>query len=156
MSRTGKGASDSLSDSSRTPEIAAVVAGIGDRLRTIRSQRSQGEMAAELAVSTKTYGLWERSERTPDAAALVALGTQGWNVHWIVTGDGPEQLEGAFQSHSQDMSPTDLSMAIQLANEKIAASGLAPSPEQYGKFVLLLYQVLHGGLPDAEIHDFPG
>ena len=113
-------------------------------------------MASILAVSSKTYGLWERSERTPDADALLNLWLRGWNLNWLISGQGPERLEGAFQSDSQDLSPTDLSMAIQLANEKIAASGLAPTPEQYGKFVLLLYQVLHGGLPDAEIHDFPG
>lgn len=156
MSRTGKGASGLASDSSRTGEIDAIVAGIGERLRTVRSQRSQVDIAAQLGVSTKTYGLWERAERAPDASALVALAKEGWNVHWLVTGDGQDRLEAAFQSGSQDLSPADLSMAIQLANEKIAASGLAPTPEQYGQFVLLLYKVLEGGLPTAEITDFPG
>lgn len=113
-------------------------------------------MAEHLGVSPRTYGHWERGERTPDAHALAVLVADGWNANWVVAGAGAEQLEAAFQSDSQDLSPTDLSMAIQLANEKIAASGLAPTPEQYGKFVLLLYKVLHGGLPDAEIHDFPG
>ena len=54
---------------------------------------------------------------------------------------------------SQDLSPADLSMAVQLANEKIASAGLAPTQEQYGEFVLLLHDLLVDGLPTADVHD---
>lgn len=117
---------------------------------------SQAVFAPKIGVHKNTLGNYERGEREISATALRSLVHMGWNANWLLTGEGPERLEAAFQSGSQDMSATDLSMAIQLANEKIAASGLAPTPEQYGKFVLLLYQVLVGGLPDAEIHDFRG
>lgn len=116
-------------------------------------------MARALGISVSTYGRLERGEREIGAKPLALLGSIGWNLNWVVRGAGDERGNSAADgasATSQDMSATDLSMAIQLANEKIAASGLAPSPEQYGKFVLLLYQVLVGGLPDAEIHDFPG
>lgn len=54
---------------------------------------------------------------------------------------------------SQDLSPADLSMAIQLANEKIAAAGLAPSPAEYGELVVHLHDLLVGGLAHADLHD---
>lgn len=131
---------------------------VGSRLVSIREQSNTDRpgMARALGVSVSTYGRFERGDREIGAKPLALLGSMGWNLNWVVRGNGAERLEAAFQSQSQDLSPTDLSMAIQLANEKIAASGLAPTPEQYGQFVLLLYKVLEGGLPNAEITDFPG
>ncbi len=148
MSRTPESASGLASDSSRTA--------IAGRLERVRGDDTQARFSARLGLPLKSYTNYERALREIDVRTLVALHGEGWNTNWLLTGEGPERLEAAFQSGSQDMSATDLSMAIQLANEKIAASGLAPTPEQYGKFVLLLYQVLVGGLPDAEIHDFRG
>jgi hypothetical protein len=51
------------------------------------------------------------------------------------------------------MQPADLSMAIQLANEKIAAAGLAPTPEEYGALVLHLHDLLADGLATADLYD---
>lgn len=136
---------------------------IGDRLRQIRASQNQQAAADHLRVGKRTYAGYERGEAEIGALPLYQLGLDGWNAHWILTGEGPERLEDMADGAesraaygSQDMSPTDLSMAIQLANEKIAASGLAPTPEQYGQFVLLLYKVLEGGLPTAEVTNFPG
>ena len=132
---------------------------LAGRLRYCRGKHTQKEFAAYLGVATPTYQNYERGSRLPDSSVIECLIDIGWNANWILTGEGPETLEElktAFQSHSQDMSAVDLSMAIQLTNEKMASSGLAPTPEQYGRFVLALYKVLVGGLPTAEITDFPG
>jgi transcriptional regulator with XRE-family HTH domain len=64
-----------------------------------------------------------------------------------------ESAATAAGRSSQDLSPADLSMAVQLANEKIASAGLAPTQEQYGEFVLLLHDLLVDGLPTADVHD---
>ena len=114
-------------------------------------------MADFFGVALKTYGNWERGERTPDAHALALLGIDGWNVHWVVTGDGPERLdapEPAVQSQSQDLSAEDLTIAMQLADRKIAAARKAPTRAQYAEFVALIYNAITQGLPDADRYDF--
>lgn len=114
-------------------------------------------MAEFFGVALKTYGNWERGERTPDTHALALLGIEGWNVHWVVTGDGPERLDvlkPAFQSQSHDLSGEDLNIAMQLADRKLAAARKAPTREQYAAFVAEIYNALTQGLPDADRFDF--
>lgn len=159
MSRTGKATSDLASDLSRTQETLGTPARfmegqIGNRLRTIRSHRSQQEVANTLGVSLKTYGLWERGERFPDPHSLILLCMEGWNGHWILTGQGPERAEAAVQSQSHDVSGEDLNIAMQLADRKIAAARKAPTREQYAAFVAEIYNAITQGLPDADRFDF--
>ena len=137
--------------------VDAAAHGIGERLRHIRAGRNQPEMADHLMVSPRTYGYWERSERTPDAHALVQLCLDGWNGHWLLTGEGPERVDGlkaAFQSQSHDVSGEDLNIAMQLADRKIAAARKAPTREQYAAFVAEIYNAITQGLPDADRFDF--
>ena len=131
---------------------------IGARLAHIRASASQRDHAAALGIPLRTYQNYERGEREPDLRVLLALLHAGWNANWLLTGEGPAHmadLAGGTGLTSQDLSPADLSMAIQLANEKIARDGKAPTPEQYGTFVLAIYQVLKGGLAEAQVLEFP-
>lgn len=150
-------ASGLASDLSRTQmagPVDALARGIGDRLRHIRASRNQPEMAEHLMVSARTYGHWERSERTPDAHALVQLCVDGWNGHWLLTGEGPERLEAAVQSQSQDLSEANLNIALEFTDDIIRATRATYVPRAlYARLLRLMYMGVTQGLPVAEIHD---
>ncbi len=116
-------------------------------------------MAQHLGVSQRTYGYWERNERSPDASALAALATEGWSVNWLLTGEGPETLDrvgepAAAYDASQEVSGKDLMIAIELAEWRLRHFGeWLPKP----RFFDLVAEVLQGvrkGLPWAEILGF--
>lgn len=109
-----------------------------------------------MGVYKNTYSRWERGEREPSASDIGALVLAGWNANWILTGAGPERLDAlqpAIQSQSQDVSGEDLTIAMQLADRKIAADRKAPTREQYAHFVALIYNAITQGLPDADRYD---
>lgn len=54
---------------------------------------NQGEFAEVLGVGKSTYQNYERDDRLPDADALCRLPKLGWNVNWLLTGEGQERLE---------------------------------------------------------------
>lgn len=149
--------SDSASDLSRKSAVA-LKAGIGDRIRHIRAALSQPVMAEKLHVSARTYGHWERSERTPDADALIQLVLDGWNANWVLTGEGQprldaqEPLQPALQSQSQDVSGEHLMVATELADE--ALHGLWLPRARYFELVGLIYDGLTQGLPYAQVLNF--
>lgn len=63
--------------------------GIGDRLKQVRGQFNQADVAAQLGVSENTWGRYEREERQPDADFLLLLRQKkGINVDWLLTGEG--------------------------------------------------------------------
>lgn len=114
-------------------------------------------MASRMGVYKNTYSRWERGEREPSASDVACLVRDGWNANWLLTGQGPERLdapEPAFQSQSQDVSAEDLTIAMQLADRKIAAARKAPTRAQYAEFVALIYNAITQGLPDADRYDF--
>lgn len=50
-------------------------------------------MATRMGVYKNTYARYERGEREPSASELVCLCKEGWNVNWLLTGEGPERLD---------------------------------------------------------------
>ena len=163
MSRTGIRASDSASDSSRTQMTgpADVMAkGVGMRLAHTRGSATQGDYATHLGVHVNTYSRWERGERGPDSHAMTLMAIDGWNITWLLTGEGPERwkdLETSAFSASHDLSEEHLSIAMQLADKKIHAERRNPSYDQYARFVALIYEGISKGLPEADIFDIrPG
>lgn len=129
---------------------------IGLRLAEIRGKRSQEDFAAVLGVHKNTYGGYERGSNEVGGEAIAHLVAEGWNANWILTGAGPERLDAlqpAIQSQSQDVSGEDLTIAMQLADRKIAADRKAPTREQYAHFVALIYNAITQGLPDADRYD---
>lgn len=60
----------------------------GDRLREERERLgySQTDLGKVVGVTKKTQGLYERNERYPDAAYLIALGVAGGNVDYVLCG----------------------------------------------------------------------
>lgn len=129
----------------------------GKRLVYVRGNEAQASFASKIGAHKNTYGHWERGRTDVSAEALAALVEQGWNANWLLTGQGPERLdapEPAFQSQSQDVSAEDLTIAMQLADRKIAAARKAPTRAQYAEFVALIYNAITQGLPDADRYDF--
>lgn len=127
------------------------------RLVHVRGNEAQASFASKIGAHKNTYGHWERGRTDVSAEALAALVGLGWNANWILTGEGPERLDGlqpAVQSQSQDVSAEDLNIAMQLADRKIAAARKAPTREQYAAFVAEIYNAITQGLPDADRFDF--
>lgn len=128
--------------------------GIGGRLRYIRAGRNQPEMAKHLQVSPRTYGYWERNERSPDTVALEQLVRDGWNINWLLTGEGPERLKdlaGAPDSQAERMAR--VSIAVQLLREAEDAAGTPPrwTPGQQGEATAILVRLLEIGTATAEV-----
>jgi transcriptional regulator with XRE-family HTH domain len=63
---------------------------VADRLRQIRAALglSQGEMSAKVCVKPRAYQGYETGERLPQAESLEALGRMGFNIYWLLTGEG--------------------------------------------------------------------
>lgn len=61
-----------------------------DRLKEIRKDLgySQAEMANHFGKILKTYQRCEQGKALPSIMFLVELAIIGYNVHWVVTGDG--------------------------------------------------------------------
>lgn len=64
---------------------------LGDRLAYIRAHRSQKDWAEKLGVPLRTYQTYERGQREPDGRTLQGCAEEGWNLHWVLTGQGPER-----------------------------------------------------------------
>lgn len=49
---------------------------------------NQKEMAKRVGVSLRTLQRYEDGSKVPDVSLLVDFALSGYNVHWIITGDG--------------------------------------------------------------------
>ena len=60
------------------------------RLKEIRKDlnKTQQEMAEELGVGFRTYQRYEEGKRIPGGYFFVHVAIKGFNVHWVITGDG--------------------------------------------------------------------
>lgn len=132
---------------------------LGGRLRQIRASKNQQEMADSMGVAKRTYASYERNERVPDAHVLQRLHAEGWNINWLLSGEGLERLDMASQGidassrpNSQAVRQGDLTIAVTLAQE--ALDGRTLSPAKYGQLVALIYDALVNGLPSAQVLAF--
>jgi len=69
---------------------------VGDRLRMVRGEKSQDELAEILGVSRNTVARYERKERSPDSAYLERVCSFFPEIDpaWLLTGEGtPERAE---------------------------------------------------------------
>jgi len=137
---------------------------IGSRLQHIRGARSQEAMAKELAVHKNTYSRWERDEREPGTTELALLVEAGWNVNWLLTGEGPERLDvlqSAIQvaeTHagygSQSVSMEDLTLAIETAEQGLEESDRTLPPAKKAALVMAIADILSkedGEMPIAKV-----
>ncbi len=153
---------------------------IGQRLAYVRGRRTQEEFAGVLGVHKNTYGGYERGANEIGALALVSLYLEGWDLNWLLTGEGRERLDAQTPSEkwvadhvlgavgaaisqsireqdpppppSQPVRPDALKLAVELASE--ALEGLAPRPEVLAELTALVYAALVNGLPSADVLAF--
>lgn len=111
-----------------------------------------------MGVAKRTYASYERSERVPDALMLVPLVERGWNGNWLLTGEGPERLEGlqgkgsegdAPQSH--DLDQERLILALQLVEDALASKNAYLATPKRAEATMLVYELLGSGLPEADV-----
>ncbi|MCP3048365.1 helix-turn-helix domain-containing protein [Xanthomonas euvesicatoria pv. allii] len=136
---------------------------IGERLALIRGQRSQAEFAPVVGIHKNTLGTYERGERELGASALMGYARLGWNINWVLMGDGPDRLEtlqdnGFAADETADAAPSQpprlesLTLAIQLAEEALDGGRLEPA--DYAQLVSLIHDALVNGLPSAQVLAF--
>lgn len=126
----------------------------GSRLVEIRGDQSQAVFGPKIGVHKNTLGHYERGTREVGADALRSLVYLGWNANWVLTGEGPERLEPAFQSHSQDLSEAHLNIALEYTDDIIRATRTTYVPRShYAKLLWLMYQGVSQGLPVADIYE---
>src|SRR5690606_22554372 len=78
------------------PESAPDIApGLGARLKAIRIRIgcSQKKMGPLLSIGTNSWPRYENGEQIPGGKVLAALAREGFNVNWVLTGEGPMETE---------------------------------------------------------------
>jgi len=74
----------------------------GERMKEIRKDfgLNQKEMAEKLSVSLSTLQRYEKSQKFPDINVMLDLILSGYNIHWLITGDG-EKLSWKMAQSNQ-------------------------------------------------------
>lgn len=95
-----------------------------------------------MEVSARTYAYYERGERNPDAEALVPLCVEGWNVNWILTGDGPERFDYEKNDNSQLCMPdyNNLAETIEIVEAGLDALNHEISAKDKARLISLVIQ----------------
>lgn len=67
---------------------------LGERLKQLRESInfSQTKIAKEIGTNPQTWRVYEGNKSVPGGNVLEALARMGFNVNWILTGDGPIRL----------------------------------------------------------------
>jgi len=71
---------------------------IGERLKQIRKDLglSQEKFAGELSIHLRSYVSYENEQRTLPQNVLIRLVQKGYNIHWLLTGEGKMKLSGVL------------------------------------------------------------
>jgi transcriptional regulator with XRE-family HTH domain len=69
--------------------------GIGNRLKTIREDLSETQkgLACLIGASHRTYQEWEAHNNVPNGKYLNVISQMGYNINWLLTGDGEMKIE---------------------------------------------------------------
>ncbi|WP_343236540.1 helix-turn-helix transcriptional regulator [Stenotrophomonas acidaminiphila] len=124
---------------------------------------SQRAYAEQIGVPLKTYQTYEQGKREPDVRTLAALYEGGWNLNWVLMGEGNERREalqdkpfaesGSVKEPSSQLPRMEtLTLAVQLAEEALDGGKLGPA--DYGQLVALIHEALVNGLPNAQVLAF--
>lgn len=80
------------------------MAGVGERIRSIRGSRTQRAFADSLGISTQALINYERHGRTPKQQILNKISNvYGINVEWLLTGMGAMTAQGASQGKEESL-----------------------------------------------------
>lgn len=103
-------------------------------------------MAAVMQVSPRTLSYYESGERMPDAFALRPLAAEGWNINWLLTGEGSERLSALKQGAA--MQPEMMQKAVESAIGVFQRFNKLPSASQLARASVLLYLMFTDTEPD--------
>lgn len=158
---------DEVRNALRTSEAESAkqeLAPIGSRLAEIRSHSglSQAAFAQLLGVAFRSYTRWERGVREISIEGLQALIGAGWNVNWLLTGQGHERLEalqhkgseasmGAKNPSSQAVVSPNLKIALRMVEDALAEKQAYLPPGRRVDAAVLVCELLAKGLPEAEV-----
>lgn len=134
---------------------------IGMRLTHIRAQLSQREFASQLGVPLRTYQTYEQGQREPDLRTLLGLHARGWDLNWVLAGDGRPRRDDADRparlavGEAPAVWPTEggLRQAVELA-ETASAGESRMAPEGYARLLTLIHGALESGLPAEQVLAF--
>ncbi len=134
-------------------ESAAIA--IGARLKSIRAGQTQKDFAESLNIALATYQNYERGDRMPVADVVLAFYRLGWNANWILTGEGPERLEGlsnkalgvtdvgaVYQSQSVRLDRAILKRSTAILDLAIEMAKVTVSQPLYAEFLADVYEHL--------------
>lgn len=85
---------------------------IGSRLIYIREDESRASFANRIGVHKNTLGNYERDDRSPDAEFLGKLHRLGFNINWIVSGEGQIRLPLVVDDACLDAEKSELYLEL--------------------------------------------
>ena len=120
--------------------------GIGERIRKIRGELTQGEFASKLEVKAATVSRYE-SGRIPDEEMLRKIADFGnTTIEWLLRGDqpsAPHVLGQTLETFAADSGPPlDAALLAEILTEIqkfIADKRLELSPQREARLVALVY-----------------
>ncbi len=132
--------------------------GMAERLAHVCSTMTNAQAADFLGVSARSVTNYVNGVRPPDAGTLARVARAGWNINWLLTGEGAERADQVAETRasygSQDLSEADLNVALEYTDDIIRATRATYVPRSlYAKLLRLMYQGVAQGLPVAEIHE---
>ena len=73
---------------------------IADRIAILRGQKTLNEFARENQTTPQNIHRYEKG-RNPSADFLASLASQGININWVLTGEGPVHLKKKRQERNR-------------------------------------------------------
>lgn len=130
---------------------------LGRRLSAVLDEIGTRRKAADVANrSTDQLAKYEKGLTEPPFSAIASLClAAGVRMEWVATGIGEmhnNPWEGAQGGNSQPLRPDELTIALQLASEALGDKVLPPA--KYAELVVLIYELLDEGLPEAKVLRF--
>lgn len=116
---------------------------LASRLLEVRGGATQARMAEMLGISTRTWQNYETGVHVPDANALLALAKAGFNVQYILTGEGELLTPTGPIPRSQParLDAAILRAAIEAVEEGLELSGRTASAEVRADLVARVYDL---------------
>ncbi len=76
-----------------------------DRLKSIREllNKTQSQMASLIDISPRAWQSYEMGKSVPGGKVLLSLAGLGFNVNWILTGEGPMRIDEHRRHTREDM-----------------------------------------------------
>lgn len=106
----------------RSSKISEDLPGIAERFR-IAINDSGGFLQYKGSYVESTFYQWLAGKSAPSAKMLSELSARGYNVNWLLRGEGPMRLEGAAVAAEDDLAATGLVLLPLYAAPRASAGG---------------------------------